>query len=49
MLRQAAAETLGRFGKLAATARPDLRAVLDDENPDVRKAVAEALLRIDGK
>jgi HEAT repeat protein len=45
-VRQTAAEVLGRFGSLAASAEPALRAALDDPNSDVRKAASDALLSI---
>jgi hypothetical protein len=48
-VRAAAAEALGRFGALAASAEPELREALNDEDTNVRRAAADALLRIRGK
>src|SRR5262249_22798504 len=48
-VRTAAAEALGRFGKLAASAEPELRQALNDEDANVRRAASDALLRIRGK
>ena len=48
-VRAAAADTLGRFGPLAKGAGPALEAALDDQDPQLRKAASEALLRIRGK
>ena len=48
-VRAAAADALGRFGTQAAKAEPELRAALEDDNADVRKAAGEALLRVNGK
>jgi HEAT repeat protein len=45
-VRAAAAQALGRFGKLAAQAEPELRQALNDEDAAVRRAASEALLRI---
>ena len=45
-VRQIAAEALGRFGSLAASAEPALSKALDDSNADVRKAASDALLSI---
>jgi HEAT repeat protein len=45
-LRVAAAETLGHFGKLAATAVPALRQALNDVDPEVRRAASSAILSI---
>jgi len=44
--RQKAAEVLGKFGPMAASAEPALRYALDDENAEVRRAASEALLNI---
>jgi HEAT repeat protein len=44
--RQKAAEVLGRFGPMAASAEPALRRALDDENAEVRRAASEALLNV---
>ncbi len=46
--RIAAAETLGRFGKLAEQAVPVLQGALTDLDPEVRRAASEAILRITG-
>jgi HEAT repeat protein len=46
--RVAAAETLGRFGKLAEPAVPILQRALTDLDPEVRRAASEAILRITG-
>jgi HEAT repeat protein len=48
-IRVTAAETLGRFGKLAAAAAPVLQQALSDIDPDVRRAASEALLKITSK
>jgi HEAT repeat protein len=52
-VRIAAANTLGQFtalkGKDLAGVQKALRKALDDDNPDVRRAVSAALLRVDGK
>jgi HEAT repeat protein len=48
-VRAAAAEALGRFGPLAKAAEPELREALNDEDTNVRRAAADALLRIRGK
>jgi HEAT repeat protein len=48
-VRAAAAEALGRFGPRAASAEPELREALNDEDTNVRRAAADALLRIRGK
>jgi HEAT repeat protein len=48
-VRAAAAEALGKFGKLAASAEPELRAALNDDDSNVRRAAGDALLRIRGK
>jgi HEAT repeat protein len=47
--RAAAAETLGHFGKLAAGAVPVLQLALNDDDPEVRRAVSDAILRATGK
>jgi HEAT repeat protein len=44
--RIAAAETLGRFGKLATQAIPVLRQTINDTDSDVRRAASEAILKI---
>jgi HEAT repeat protein len=43
-----AAETLGRFGKLASQALPVLQQALSDADADVRRAASEAILKITG-
>ena len=45
-VRIIAADVLGRFGTLAASAEPALRNALDDPDSDVRRAASEALLSI---
>jgi HEAT repeat protein len=45
-VRQAAAEALGGLGVLARAALEPLREALNDSDPDVRRAVSEALLAI---
>jgi HEAT repeat protein len=47
--RVAAAETLGRFGKLALDSVPVLQQSLLDTDPDVRRAASDAILRITAK
>jgi HEAT repeat protein len=47
--RVAAAETLGRFGKLAEQAVPVLQQSLNDTDADVRRAASEAILKITAK
>jgi hypothetical protein len=46
--RVAAADTLGRFGKLATPSVPILQRSLADVDADVRRAASEAILRITG-
>jgi HEAT repeat protein len=46
--RRQAAEALSRFGPAARSAADALRARLNDPDPEVRKAVADALLSITG-
>jgi HEAT repeat protein len=48
-VRAAAAETLGRFGPAAKGAVDLLRATMNADDPTVRKAAAEAILRIGGR
>jgi HEAT repeat protein len=52
-VRIAAANTLGQFtglkGKDLKGVQNALRKALEDENPDVRKAISAALLRVEGK
>jgi HEAT repeat protein len=48
-VRQNAAVVLGRFGKKAESAIPALNRALSDPEPDFRKYVSEALLRIEGR
>jgi HEAT repeat protein len=45
-VRKAAAETLGSFGGSARVAVAPLRGLLQDEDPDVRRAASDALLNI---
>ena len=45
-VRQASAEVLGKLGEGAAQAEAPLRRVLNDEDPEVRKAASDALLSI---
>jgi HEAT repeat protein len=47
--RLAAADTLGRFGKLATPAIPVLQSALNDIDSDVRRAASEAILKITAK
>jgi HEAT repeat protein len=45
-VRQTAAETLGKFGSAARSARPALAEALNDDDPEVRRAASEALVDI---
>jgi hypothetical protein len=47
--RQAAATALGEIGPAAAQAIPDIEPLLEDQDPKVRAAVAEALRKIRGE
>lgn len=49
VVRQGAAEALGRLGPLAKGAAPALEGVLKDEDPAVREAAEQALAAIGGK
>ena len=48
LTRVHAAEALGRLGPLAKDAAAALKKALKDENPDIRKAAADALRAIGG-
>ena len=45
--RRVAARLLGQLGRLAKEALPDLSLLLQDEDPQVRDAAAEAIKRIE--
>ena len=45
-MRCAAAKALGKLGKHAAPAAPQLAKCLEHENEDVRKAAAEVLAKL---
>jgi len=47
LVRRRAAEALGGRGPLSRSALPDLRAAVQDAEPEVRRAAQEALRRID--
>ena len=49
VVRQAAAEALGRIGPAAKEAVPALKQAENDPSDDVSEAAADALARVEGK